>query len=325
MKKLAIAATLTAGVLTLAACSDASSETVVESEAGNITKEEFYEELKDRHGEAVLQELVTIKVLEDNYDVSEEEVEAELNAAKEQYGDNFEMVLQQSGFSSEDEYRNVIYLSLLQEAAMTEGIEVSEEEIKQRYERMQTEINAQHILVEDEETANEVKSKLEEGADFAKLAEEYSTDGSAQNGGDLGWFTAGDMVPEFEDAAYSMEEGEISDPVASDFGYHIIKVNEKRETEQEIGEYEEVKDQIRRDLKAAQIDMSAAQSKLDNLIQEANVDVQIEEFEGIFTPAEEAGSEADTEAGSGEKTEQSSEEKTEADSEEKTEQNTEKE
>ncbi|MFC3040688.1 peptidylprolyl isomerase [Virgibacillus xinjiangensis] len=310
MKKLAIAATLAAGALTLAACSDDSgSETVVESEAGNITQEEFYEELKDRHGEAVLQELVTIKVLEDNYEVSEEEVEAELEAAKEQYGDNFEMALQQSGFSSEDEYRNVLYLSLLQEAAMTEGIEVSEEEIQQRYDRMQTEINAQHILVEDEETANEVKNKLDEGADFAELAKEYSTDGSAQNGGDLGWFTAGDMVPAFEDAAYNMEEGEISDPVASDFGYHIIKVNEKRESEEEIGSYEEMKDQIRRDLEAAQVDMSAAQSKLDNLIQEANVDVQIDEFEGLFTPAEEAGSEENNqEQESGETSEESPEE-----------------
>ncbi|GAB3060573.1 peptidylprolyl isomerase [Virgibacillus ainsalahensis] len=290
MKKLAMAATLTAGVLTLAACSsdEAGSETVVETDAGNITQEEFYEELKSTAGEGVLTELVTVKVLEDNYDVDEARVDEEVQTAKDELGDQFEMALQQQGYAGEEAYRDVVYLSLLQEAALTEGIEVPEEDIEKQYERMQTEIDAQHILVADEETANEVKTELDEGGDFAELAAEYSTDGTAQDGGNLGYFSAGDMVPAFEDAAYNMEVDEISDPVQSEYGYHIIKVNDKRETEEDIGEYEEVKDDIRRDLQLAQVDMTQAQTKVSELIQNSGVDVKIEEFEDLFAPPEQA-------------------------------------
>ncbi|MFC4024527.1 peptidylprolyl isomerase [Oceanobacillus longus] len=296
MKKLALAATLTAGIFTLAACSsdEADSDIVVQSTAGDITKEEFYEELKDRNGEAILSEMVTVKVLEDKYEVTDEQVDAEIEAAKEQFGDQFEMVLQQSGFADEEAYREVIYISLLQEAALTEDVEVTDEEIQERYDRMGTEIDAQHILVADEETANEVKTKLDEGADFAELAAEYSTDPSAQDGGNLGYFTVGDMVPEFEEKAYSMEAGEISEPVASEFGFHIIKVNDKRETEEPVGELEDVKDDIERDLAASKLDMTKAQEKINSLVQDADVNVNIEGYEDLFAPPEETEEQTET-------------------------------
>lgn len=282
MKKSAIFLLAIATSLTLAACND--SETVVETSVGDITKEEFYEELKDRYGEEVLSEMVTVKVLEDKYEVTDEMVEAELNKAKEQFGENFEFVLLQNGLASEEDYAEVLYISLLQEQALAEDIEVTEEEIEERYERMQTEIDAQHILVADEETALEVLEKLENGEDFGELAAEYSTDGTAQEEGELGYFSAGQMVPEFEDAAFNLEVGEISEPVETQYGFHIIKVNDIRDVEEDIGEFEDVKDDIRRELQLAKMDMSEAAAKIDRIIQEADIKVNIEGMENLFDP-----------------------------------------
>ncbi|MDC3415261.1 peptidylprolyl isomerase [Aquibacillus sp. 3ASR75-11] len=291
MKKLVLAATVTLGVFALSACSSSGddSEVVVETKDGNITKEEFYQELKSKSGESVLQQLVMTQVLENNYEVKDSEVDDQVKKLKDQYGDQFEMAIQQSGFQTEDDFRVALRTSLLQEKAVTEDIEVTEEELQQRYDRLQTEIEASHILVGDEETAKEIKQKLDDGADFATLAEENSTDTqSAQNGGQLGYFTAGDMVKEFEDAAYSMEVGEISDPVKSANGWHIIKVTDKRDTKQELGSFEDMKGELERQIKSSKVDQAKAQEKLDQIMKDANIDVKIDEFKDLFSQKEAA-------------------------------------
>ncbi|MBY5933354.1 peptidylprolyl isomerase [Tateyamaria omphalii] len=92
----------------------------------------------------------------------------------------------------------------------------------------QEEYNASHILVETEEEAKAVKEEIDGGADFAATAREKSTGPSGPNGGQLGWFGAGAMVPSFESAVISLEVGEVSDPVQTQFGWHVIILNETR-------------------------------------------------------------------------------------------------
>ncbi len=108
--------------------------------------------------------------------------------------------------------------------------------------RTQDEVWARHILVADEATANAVRARLVAGEDFAKVAAEVSTDTSTKdNGGDLGWFGKGKMVPEFEAAAYSLKVGEISQPVKSQFGYHIIQVLAHQEIPLDASSYDQAK------------------------------------------------------------------------------------
>ncbi len=91
------------------------------------------------------------------------------------------------------------------------------------------EVHARHILVPTEQEAKDIEAQLKGGADFAKLAKEKSKDPSgASNGGDLGWFTKDQMVPEFADAAFKLPKGQISDPVKTQFGWHIIEVVDTR-------------------------------------------------------------------------------------------------
>ena len=104
------------------------------------------------------------------------------------------------------------------------------------------EVHARHILVATEEEAKAVKAELDKGADFAKLAKEKSKDPGASDGGDLGFFTKEQMVPEFSKVAFALEPGRISDPVKTQFGWHIIKVEEKRN--RKPPEFDKVKPQI---------------------------------------------------------------------------------
>jgi peptidyl-prolyl cis-trans isomerase C len=104
------------------------------------------------------------------------------------------------------------------------------------------EVRARHILVESEDEAKQLAEELKKGGDFADLAKKKSKDPGASDGGDLGYFTKEQMVPEFSKVAFELEPGKISDPVKSQFGWHVIKVEDKRK--RKPPEFEQVKPQI---------------------------------------------------------------------------------
>ncbi|MGF1611272.1 MAG: peptidylprolyl isomerase [Kiloniellales bacterium] len=140
--------------------------------------------------------------------------------------------------------------------------EVTDARVKARYDTFlsenpaKAEINARHILLESEEEAREVIAELDGGADFAELARNRSTGPSSAQGGDLGYFTADQMVPEFSQAAFALEPGSHSkDPVQTQFGWHVIKVEDKRTQEPPSFEEleDEMKNEVTRDVVASRI------------------------------------------------------------------------
>ena len=138
------------------------------------------------------------------------------------------------------------------------------------------EVRARHILVEGEEDAKKIAARVKGGEDFAKIAKEVSKDtGSGAEGGDLGFFAREQMVPEFANAAFGMKAGEISNPVKSQFGFHIIKVEERRL--KPVPTFEQVKDRI------AQALATKGQTEY---LQKLRADANIEKTEAPKKPEE---------------------------------------
>lgn len=279
MKKSVLTFTLAASVLALSACSgNGADEVIVESKVGDITKDELYQEMKSSVGKQALQMLIIEDVLASKYEATDKEVNEQFNEMKEQYGETFEQFLASQGHT-EDSLKSTIKMSILQEKALLEDIEVTDEEIQTYIDNSKKEVNARHILVEDEATAAEVKDKLNQGGDFAALAKEYSTDtGSAENGGSVDWFGVdAQMVPEFIDTSFALEKNEISEPVKSQYGYHIIQVTDIRDVESEL-DFEKDKEDLRKQLAYKKADQTAFLDKVRKMIEDADVKIEDEDL-----------------------------------------------
>ena len=134
------------------------------------------------------------------------------------------------------------------------------------------EYNAAHILVKTEEEAKEIKAKIDAGSDFAEMAQEHSSDGAAANGGDLGWFSDGMMVKPFQDAVFAMDVGAISDPLETQFGWHLIKLKETRIKSAPT------LDDLREEL-AGEIEAAAVEAHIKSITDAAKIDRPGEAFD----------------------------------------------
>ncbi|MFJ5625009.1 peptidylprolyl isomerase [Peribacillus loiseleuriae] len=240
------------------------SETVAEVDGNKISKDELYDALVSQYGATVLDTIITNKLVDLEAEkakvkITDKEIQVELDKMMESYGgkDTFEAQLASSGLKTadiEDDIRSYLKTVKLLEPR----IKITDDEMKKYFEANKDQyaqaeqVEASHILVKDEATAKEVAKKLADGGDFAKLAKEYSTDtANASNGGKLGYFGKGEMAPEFEKAAFSLKVNEISDPVKTDFGYHIIQVTGKKAAK--AANFEDSKEDIREALKTQKL------------------------------------------------------------------------
>lgn len=212
-------------------------------------------------GSQVTDTMVMDKVLRDEFDkekleiTEEEKAEALQNLIDQSGGDEaFESQLESMGIEKA-QMEAIVEKTLIQEKLRDNYIEKNQktdEEIKDFFEKNKDSLvsyDVSHILVDTEEEASKIKEEIEAGKDFAELAKEYSKDGgSAENGGDLGEITMEtNFVQPFLDAVKDMKAGDVSEPVESEFGFHIIKVNGLKD------QFEDHKDQINEKLLEAEL------------------------------------------------------------------------
>lgn len=285
MKKLIMILAALLVLSSLAACGNSGDNaTVVTTKSGNITKADFYNELKKTNGSQVLQNMVYEKLLEKKYNVPKKAVDAKYNQVRKTFSSEtqFQQALAQNNLTT-SQFRRQIKDSLMMTKAQQAGIKVTDQALKDYYNKNKvqlTELKARHILVKDKKTANTVLKKLKSGADFAKLAKQYSIDtGSKAKGGELGWFKQSTMVPEFSNAAMKLKVGQISNPVYSsnDSGYHIIQLEGKRD------DYNHLKPSVK-DAYLASKEKSQS-VVMQTLIKNADIKVQDKQFKNLFSPS----------------------------------------
>lgn len=235
-------------LLTLGAvgCSSGGKEVVGKINNEVITKDDLYNLLVEQNGAQMVDALISEKLVnmeakKQNIDIKNEDIEKELDNMIEEVGGEsmFTQWLAYNGMTKEEAKEN-IKTNLKIKALVKDKVNISDDEIKEYFDENKSkfsqveQLKASHILVKELDLAEEIHEKLKKDEDFEELAKEHSIDGSAQFGGDLGFFPRGEMVKEFEEAAFALEMGQISEIVESEFGYHIIKAFEKKEAKEAV-------------------------------------------------------------------------------------------
>jgi foldase protein PrsA len=286
---IALSIALLAALIYTLVNSSGGSDVVAKVNGEKITKDALYDEMARYLGQdtvnSMLDSLVTAKLVDQEaakakITVTDDDLNAEIDQLVEQFGseDSFNSALSSSGLTI-DNLKEQMRTQVQIEKLFEKKIDIKDEDVKRYFEENKEmfaepeQVRASHILVESEEEAKAILDELKNGADFAELAKEKSIDGSKDKGGDLDYFTRGEMVPEFEEAAFNLEVGEISDIVKSDFGYHIIKVSDKKAAVEP--EFETAKDKVREQLFTEKLNEQVpnwlnelkANAKVENLLQ----------------------------------------------------------
>ena len=265
-----------------------------------IEEGKTYEEtLRDMVLETMIgSEVVYQQAEKDKVAPTEEQIQEQIDSFNESIKDDTDYQAELKKMGIDEDFLKFQFARDLANSNLQEKFEedtkISEDDMKKYYEDNKDDfytdtVTASHILIktqddegnelsdtkkkEAKKKAEEVLAKVKAGEDFAELAKEYSEDSSASSGGDLGTFGRGQMVTEFEDAAFAMNAGEISDIVETEYGYHIIKVKDRVDKQES---YEDVKDQIKSTL---------VSEKYSEYIEKLREDSKIEEKEDIVKSA----------------------------------------
>ena len=259
------------------------------SEAGQELLKEFNKKKLD---ELINNTLLRQAAEESDVELAEKEKNEMFNKQVEQIkkqnnltDEQFESALNKQGIKSIEQYKkmfleneNLLIQKFIEEKVLA-GLEISDEKAREYYNnnkgnyKQGERIKASHIMVKSEEEANKIYNQLQNGSSFAELAKKKSIDDrSAKNGGQLGFIEKGQFIPKFEEVAFNLELGKISEPVKTDYGYHIIKVSDKKQPETQ--EFSEVKDEIKEQL-VNQKRQQAVNDYVQKLRKEADIEKNI--------------------------------------------------
>jgi foldase protein PrsA len=238
-----VAALGTAALCTsLAACSGGGSGGNVAAVNGQaITRADFDHKLesspaaKQVLNQLVQQSLIDQYARDKKIDVSQADIDKKETETKAKFPPGqFEQIVKNQGLTEQD-VQQILRQQLILEKAVAPQVHVSDADVKAYFDKNHAvfdkpaQVKARHILVADQAKANEVLAKLKAGGSWDALAKQYSTDpASKDKGGELGYFGRGQMVPQFQDAAFGAKVGQIVGPIKSPFGYHIIQVEDKK-------------------------------------------------------------------------------------------------
>lgn len=219
-------------------------------------KKMLEKQINDQVVESLIREQVLIAgAKNEGIDISDEDINKRLEEIKKSFpsAKEFQDLLKKQDQTEEDVKKFIktqMIIEKLKGKLSKNKTKVSDKDVEDYYNKNkfqfqdQETVKARHILLKTSKSANEVLAKIKAGGDFTKLAKEFSTDpGSKENGGDLGYFDRNQMVPEFSKVAFSLKVGTVSEVVKSKFGYHIIKVEDKKKGKQKS--LSEVKEQIK--------------------------------------------------------------------------------
>ncbi|AKG34559.1 peptidylprolyl isomerase [Paenibacillus durus] len=208
----------------------------------DITKNELYDKLVQAGGESTLQSMITQELVDQEaakakITVTDADINNEIEDLKKQFGgeEGLNSALSQSGMTM-DVLKEQLPLQVKIRKLLEPKVKITDKDIQTYFNEnkaslgSEEQVRASHILVKTKEEADAIEKQLKSGGDFAALAKEKSGDpGSKDKGGDLGFFKRSDMVAEFSNAAFKMKVGEVSEPVKSQYGYHIIKVTDHKD------------------------------------------------------------------------------------------------
>lgn len=270
----------------------------------SITQDDLYQDLKKIYGAAVLRTMIVQEVLEQNakdLDAIKAKTEEEYKNQVKQIGGEevLKAELARRSLGTIEDYKNQLYVQQLFRSVIEGQLDLSDEAIQEYYENeYEAPMEAQHILVDTEEEAKAAIERIQKGESFEDVARELSKDGTAANGGNLGTFTSGKMVAEFEAAVKAAEKGElIATPVKTQFGYHVIKVLQNGE---KVPYAEANKEEVKELYVTYKIADAVTQNTiLSDLVKKAKIEIKendlkdaIKDLLDYKAPTKEASSEA---------------------------------